>query len=311
MKNKRVAITGGAGFIGSNLANELANENFVTIVDDLSAGRRENIGEIIGKENVTFIEGSILDPHLLLEVFSGIDFVFHQAAIPSVLRSIEDPIPTNEVNVTGTLNVLIASRDNNVRKVIFASSSSVYGDTPTLPKMEDMTPNPKSPYALTKLVGEYYCQLFQQIYRLPTICLRYFNVYGPRQNPNLQYAAVIPTFIDRVRQNKQPVIYGDGSQARDFTFIQDVVQANILAAESTDIGIFNVGTGSNTTIKRLAENIIGILGSDLQPLHQGPRDGDIRESLADITKARAFGYEPKFNLEYGLKETIRRFENVR
>jgi UDP-glucose 4-epimerase len=307
MKNKRIVITGGAGFIGSSLAHELATDNTIIIIDDLSTGRRENIADLTDRENVTFIQGSILDLRLLEDVFKGVDFVFHQAAIPSVPRSIEDPLSTNEVNITGTLNVLIAARNNKVKKVVFASSSSVYGDTPTLPKKEDMTPNPQSPYALTKLVGEYYCQLFQQIYRLPTACLRYFNIYGPRQNPDSQYAAVIPRFISRVQQDKSPSIYGDGKQTRDFTFIQDAIQANIIAAESNATGIFNIGTGGNTTINELAEAIIKIMGRDLQPTYQEPRAGDIRDSLADVSKARAIGYKPKYNLEDGLQETIRRF----
>jgi UDP-glucose 4-epimerase len=310
MKNKKVAITGGAGFIGSNLAHKLATDNTIIIVDDLSTGRRENIAELTDLDNVTFIEGSILDLPLLEEAFKGVDFVFHQAAIPSVPRSIEDPLSTNEVNITGTLNVLIAARNNKAKKVVFASSSSVYGDTPTLPKKEDMTPNPQSPYALTKLVGEYYCQLFQQIYRLPTACLRYFNIYGPRQNPDSQYAAVIPIFISRVRQDKPPIIYGDGNQTRDFTFIQDAIQANIIAAESNATGIFNIGTGGNTTINELVETISKIMGRDLKPVYQEPRAGDIRDSLADISLARAIGYEPKCSLEDGLQETIRRLSGA-
>lgn len=310
MNNKRVAITGGAGFIGSNLAYELAIDNTVIIVDDLSTGRVEKIAGLIEKEDVAFIQASILDLHLLREVFNGIDFVFHQAAIPSVPRSIEEPLSTNEVNITGTLNVLIAARDNNVKKVIFASSSSVYGNTPTLPKVEDMTPNPQSPYALTKLVGEYYCHIFHEIYHLPTMCLRYFNIYGPRQDPSSQYAAVIPRFISRVWQDKSPIIYGDGEQTRDFTFVQDAIQANIIAAESNATGVFNIGTRGNTTINELAEAIIKMMGKDLQPIYQESRAGDVRDSLADISKARAIGYEPQCSLEDGLRETIQRFENA-
>jgi UDP-glucose 4-epimerase len=310
MNNKRVAITGGAGFIGSNLAYELATDNTIIIIDDLSTGRAENIAGLTARENVTFTQGSILDLPLLEGAFKGVDFVFHQAAIPSVPRSIEDPLSTNEVNITGTLNVLIAARDNEVKKVIFASSSSVYGDTPTLPKKEDMTPHPQSPYALTKLVGEYYCQVFRQIYGLPTVCLRYFNVYGPRQNPDSEYASVIPRFISRVSQDKSPIIYGDGNQTRDFTFIQDVIQANIAAAESNTTGIFNVGSGKNTTIDGLAEAVVKIMARDLKPIYQEPRAGDIEHSLADISRARAIGYEPKYSLEDGLRETIGRFKSV-
>ena len=310
MKNRKVAITGGAGFIGSSLAHELAANNRVIIIDDLSTGRIENIAGLLDEENVTFIQSSILDLHLLEEAFNGVDFVFHQAAIPSVPRSIEDPLLTNEVNIRGTLNVLIAARDSKVKKAVFASSSSVYGDTLTLPKKEDMTPNPQSPYALTKLVGEYYCQVFYQIYKLPTVSLRYFNIYGPRQDPNSQYSAVIPMFIARVQQDKPPIIYGDGNQTRDFTFIQDAVRANIIAAESNATGIFNIGTGGNTSIKGLAKTVMKIMGRDLQFIHQEPRAGDIRDSLADISKAKAVGYELQYSLEDGLRETIRRFTDA-
>ena len=310
MKNRKVAITGGAGFIGSSLAHELATNNRVIIIDDLSTGRIENIAGLIDEENVTFIQSSILDLHLLEEAFNGIDFVFHQAAIPSVPRSIENPLLTNEVNIRGTLNVLIAARNSKVQKVVFASSSSVYGDTPTLPKKEDMTPNPQSPYALTKLAGEYYCQVFYQIYKLPTVCLRYFNIYGPRQDPNSQYSAVIPMFIAQVRQDKPPIICGDGNQTRDFTFIQDAVRANIIAAESNATGIFNIGTGGNTSINGLAKTVMKIMGKDLQLIYQEPRAGDIRDSLADISKARVAGYEPRYSLEDGLRETIRRFADA-
>jgi UDP-glucose 4-epimerase len=306
MQNKNVAITGGAGFIGSNLAYELATNNTVIIVDNLSTGRVENIADLIDRENVTFIQASILNLHLLAEVFSGIDFVFHHAAIPSVSRSVENPLSTNEINVTGTLNVLMAARNNKVKKVIFASSSSVYGNTPSLPMIEDTTPAPLSPYAVTKLVGEYYCQIFQQIYHLPTISLRYFNIYGPRQNPNSEYAAVIPRFISRVSEDKPPIIYGDGNQRRDFTYIEDAIQANIMAATSNTSGIFNVGTESNTTINGIAEAIIKIMDRDFQPIYQEPRVGDIRDSQASISKARTIGYEPQYSLEDGLRETIRR-----
>lgn len=305
MKNKRVAITGGAGFIGSNLAYEIAANNAVTIVDDLSTGRMENVTGLIDKENVTLIKGSILDRHLLEGALGGTDFVFHQAAVSSVPRSVSDPLSTNEVNITGTLNVLIAARNNRVKKVVFASSSSVYCDTPTLPKTEDMTPDFQSPYALTKLVGEYYCRVFHKVYGLPTICLRYFNVYGPRQNPNSEYAAVVPSFISRALQDERPTIYGDGRQTRDFTFVRDVIQANIFAAESRATGVFNIGSGRRTTINELAKAIARIMDRHLQPIHGEPRAGDIRNSLGDITKARSIGYEPRYSLEDGLRETIR------
>ena len=286
MKGKIVAITGGAGFIGSNLAEELATSNSVIIIDDLSTGKKENIASLLQKNNVKFVQGSILDLKLLQKSFRGADFVFHQAALPSVPRSIEDPKATNEVNVTGTLNVLLAARDNKVKKVVYASSSSVYGDTPTLPKREDMPPNPQSPYALTKLVGEYYCRIFHQVYSLPTVCLRYFNVYGPRQDPTSQYAAVIPRFIARVSRGNPPIIYGDGNQTRDFTFIRDVTQANRIAAIADATGIFNIGRGERNSINHLAQTILNIMGKDLQPVYEPSLPGDIEHSLADISKAK-------------------------
>ena len=304
MKDKRVVITGGAGFIGSNLAEELATSNSVIIIDDLSTGKKENIASLLQNDNVKFIQGSILDLKLLQKSFRGIDFVFHQAALPSVPRSIEDPRASNDANITGTLNVLLAARDNKVKKVVYASSSSVYGDTPTLPKSEDMPTNPQSPYALTKLVGEYYCCIFHQIYRLPTICLRYFNVYGPRQDPTSQYAAVIPRFIARTLRDKSPVIYGDGNQTRDFTYIKDVTQANVVAAVDDATGIFNIGRGERISINHLAETILNIMEKDLPPVYEPPLPGDIEHSLADISKARKIGYNPEYDLETGLKQTI-------
>jgi UDP-glucose 4-epimerase len=241
-------------------------------------------------------------------VFINANYVFHQAAIPSVPRSINDPKASHEVNVTGTLNVLLAARDNSIKKVIYASSSSVYGDTPTLPKVEDMIPNPQSPYAVTKLTGEYYCQIFRQVYNIPTVCLRYFNVYGPKQDPESQYAAVVPKFITSVINGQSPIIFGDGEQSRDFTYIKDVTEANILAAESDAIGIFNIGNGKSITINQLAELTINLLSNyGINPIHEEPRPGDIKDSLADITRAKTFGYSPKYDLGKGLYETIRSF----
>lgn len=308
MKGKRVVITGGAGFIGSHLAEELAGRGYHTIVlDDLSTGKMENIEKLLRNSNVEFISGSITTLPLLQEVFKGVQYVFHQAALSSVPRSIEDPNASHEANITGTLDVLLTAKDNGVKKVIYASSSSVYGDTPTLPKREDMMPCPLSPYAVTKLAGEYYCQTFQEVYQLPTVYLRYFNIYGPRQDPNSQYAAVIPQFIKRINEGNSPIIFGDGEQTRDFTFVKDAVQANILAAESDACGLFNISRGESITINRLAELITELVGNGVRPIHQEPRPGDIRHSLADISKAKAFGYEPKYGLEAGLGETIRWF----
>ncbi|MBA7678212.1 UDP-N-acetylglucosamine 4-epimerase [subsurface metagenome] len=308
MKSKRVVITGGAGFIGSHLAEELARRGYYTIIlDNLSSGKIENIRNLLKNDNVEFIQGSVTDLPLLQEVFKGVQYVFHQAALTSVPRSIEKPHASHETNLTGTLDVLLAARDNGVHKMIYASSSSVYGDTPTLPKREDMIPCPLSPYALTKLAGEYYCQVFQEVYKLSTVCLRYFNVYGPRQDPDSQYAAVIPIFIKRAREGKPPVIFGDGEQTRDFTFVKDAVEANILAAESDACRVFNISRGESITINRLAELIMELIGNRVEPIHQEPRPGDIRHSLADVSEAKAFGYEPRCGLEAGLTETIRWF----
>lgn len=310
MNSKKVIVTGGAGFIGSHLVEELVRRDYqVIILDDLSTGREDNIGQLLKRDNVRLVQGTVTDLHLLQGLFKNADYIFHQAAIASVSRSIENPHESHCVNITGTLNVLLAARDGGVRKVIFASSSAVYGDTPTLPQIEDMIPDPQSPYALTKLVGEYYCSIFHRIYALPTICLRYFNVYGPRQTADSQYAAVVPMFIARVLQDKPPTIYGDGKQTRDFTFIRDVIEANILAAESDADGIFNIGTGKSITINEMTELIINLLGSDIKPIHQEPRSGDVKHSLADITRAQSFGYTPRHNLEEGLKEVISRFRD--
>jgi len=306
---KKLVVTGGAGFIGSHLAEELARRGYyVVILDDLSTGRIENIELLLKKKDVEFIEGSITDLPLLRRLCQDADYMFHQAAIPSVVRSMENPQLTHEVNVTGTLNVLLAARDNGVKKVVYASSSSVYGDTPVLPKSEDMAPNPRSPYAVTKLAGEYYCRVFQEAYGLSTVCLRYFNIYGPRQDPNSQYAAVIPSFIKKASGKSPPVIFGDGEQTRDFTFVKDAVEANILAAESNATDMFNVGRSESTTINQLAQLIIKLTGNNVEPIHVKPRPGDVRHSLADISKAKTLGYNPKYSLEEGLRETIRGFQ---
>ena len=299
-------VTGGAGFIGSHLSEELAQAGYrVIIFDDLSAGKEENIAALLKRSNVEFIKGSINDPPLLGKVFQGVHYVFHLAAITSVFRSVGEPLASHDVNATGTLNVLLAARDNHVSKVIYASSSSVYGDTPTLPKKEGMTTQPLSPYAVAKLAGEHYCGAFKEVYGLDTICLRYFNVYGPRQDPNSQYAAVIPRFIQSIGEGSPPVIFGDGEQTRDFTFVKDVVTANILAAQSDASGTFNASRGESVTINQLAELIIELIGNRIKPVHQEPRPGDIRDSLADCSKAEAFGYRSQYDIKTGLNETVR------
>lgn len=309
MKNQKLLITGGAGFIGSNLASNLAEENEVIILDNLSTGKMENIKELIIKDNVKFIHGSITDLELLQKCFVDVDYIFHLAALPSVPRSIKDPIISNEANVTGTLNLLVAARDASIKKVIFSSSSSVYGDTPTLPKTEDMPLNPLSPYAITKMTGEYYCKIFQELYDLQIVALRYFNVFGPKQNPDSQYAAVIPKFIAATLNNESPVIFGNGEQSRDFTFIKHVIDANILSCKSNKTGVFNVACGRRITINGLVGHINDILGKNIKPVYVDSRQGDIKHSLADISKARGFGYNPEGNFRDELTEVVRWFEN--
>lgn len=307
---RKAIITGGAGFIGSHLAEELVRRGYqVTVFDDLSTGKKENVTKLLRNTDVKFVQGSIINISLLQEVFRDAGYIFHEAAISSVPGSIDNPFASHEGNTTGTLNVLLAARDNGAKKAIFASSSSVYGDTPVLPQREDMTPNPLSPYAVSKLAGEYYCQVFNQVYGLPTVCLRFFNVYGPRQDPDSPYAAVIPQFIKRLSEGKPPIIFGDGTQTRDFTFVKDAVEATILAAQSDASGVFNISGGKSITINQLADLITKLTGNNkIKPIHQEARPGDIVHSLADISKAKAFGYEPKYSLEEGLRETIESFE---
>jgi len=309
MKEKNIVVTGGAGFIGSNLVRALAGENEVIVIDDLSTGNLENIRDLIDNQSIMFVEGSITDLDLLKKTFENVDYVFHEAAIPSVPRSIKDPLKSNHTNVNGTLNVLVAARDSGVEKVVYASSSSVYGDTPVLPKKEDMKPSPLSPYAVSKLVGEYYCQVFTKVYGLSAVSLRYFNVYGPRQDPLSEYAAVIPRFISRVLNGESPIVFGDGNQTRDFTFVRDVVNANILAMKSNVSGVFNIAGGKRISINELAQLVMRIIGKDLDVVYNDPQPGDIMHSLADISKAKEqLGYEPRFDLTKGLEETLKWFQ---
>ena len=309
MKNKCIIITGGAGFIGSNLVRALEKYNTVKVIDNLSTGYLKNIKDLINNTKIEFIKGNITNLNFLQKTFKDVDYVFHLAAIPSVPRSIINPIKSNHANINGTLNVLIAAKDNNVKKVIYSSSSSVYGDTPTLPKKEDMKPCPLSPYAVGKLTSEYYCQVFTEVYYLPTICLRYFNVYGPHQDKKSEYAAVIPKFITSVLNNNSPVIFGNGKQTRDFTFVKDAVNANILAAKSKETGVFNIAYGKRISINKLAKSIMNIIGKQIKPKYTAPRSGDILHSLADISKAkRKLGYVPKIEIKEGLEETITWFQ---
>jgi nucleoside-diphosphate-sugar epimerase len=299
-------VTGGAGFIGSHIVEGLAQrDDEVVILDNLFSGKKENILPFLSSKNVSFVQGSVTDSALLKTVFEGADGVFHEGAIASVPRSIKNPAATNEANVTGTLNVLVAARDCGVKKVVFASSSSVYGNTPLLPKREDMVPGPLSPYAVSKLAGEQYLKVFSEIYGFGTVSLRYFNVFGPRQDPASEYAAVIPKFITSILSRRSPVIYGDGGQTRDFSYVKDVVQANIRAMESDARGVFNVAYCQRMSLIELASTLMEITGITVPLTFAPARDGDVRDSLADISRAKAaFGYAPAYTVRSGLEETV-------
>jgi UDP-glucose 4-epimerase len=302
----KYVVTGGAGFIGSHIVEELAQQQHeVVIFDNFFSGKMENIQIFLKKKDVSLVQGSVTDLSVLKKLFKGADGIFHEGAIASVPRSIANPLATNEANVTGTLNVLIAARDCGVRKVLFASSSSVYGNTPTLPKHEDMTPNPLSPYAVSKLTGEHYLKVFSEVYGLKTLSLRYFNVFGPRQDPKSEYAAVIPRFITKILRHESPMIYGDGGQTRDFTYVKDVVQANIRAMDSDAQGVFNVAYCKRIDLNELASLVMEITGINVPLGYEPSRIGDVRDSLAEIKRAQeAFGYAPEYTVKTGLKETI-------
>jgi len=302
-----VLVTGGAGFVGSNIATALASKGArVRIIDNLSTGHAENLEEIGGE--MDFVEASVADEDALHRALEDVELVFHEAAIPSVPRSVEDPRSTHVASVDATFQLLLACRERKVRRLIYAASSSAYGDQPTLPKREDMLPDPLSPYAVAKLVGEYYCQVFTRVYGLETISLRYFNVFGPRQDPSSQYSGVISRFISAVLSDQKPVIYGDGEQSRDFTYVDNVVDANLKAAEtSRGIGsTINIANGERITLNQLLSEIKELTGKkDIQAEYQKPRRGDVMHSLADISRARDFlGYEPHVGLREGLQLTI-------
>ncbi len=304
---KRAVVTGGAGFIGSHLSAELVKRGYhIIILDNLSTGKMDYIAELVAGENADFHQGSINDFDLLMDIFRDADYVFHLAAVSSVPLSLEDPLACHEVNAAGTLNVLTAARDSDVNKVVYASSCAVYGDKPEIPSTEDMPPDPRSPYAVTKLSGEHYCRIFREVYNLPTVSLRLFNVYGPGQEQDSPYSAVIPAFIKLVSADNPPVIYGDGTQTRDLSFITDIVAAMVLAAESRASGVYNIGRGESITIDRLARLIISLSGKDLEPVYKEPRAGDVTHSLADISLAKTFGYKPGYSLEDGLKYLLKR-----
>jgi nucleoside-diphosphate-sugar epimerase len=307
-------VTGGGGFIGSNLVEALLRRgDDVVVLDNFATGRRQNLALAggwarEGGGQFALVEGDIRDEAVVKRVMAGREVVLHQAAIPSVARSVADPMTSHTVNVDGTLTLLLAARDAGVRRFVMASSSSLYGESPTLPKVETMPSDPISPYGLDKLAGESYCRLFTRLYGLPTVALRYFNVFGPRQDPSSEYAAVIPRFATAVLAGKAPTIYGDGQQTRDFTFIANVVAANLLSAEASDAACgeaYNIACGDRISLLDLVAAINGLAGGSIRPAHEARRAGDIQHSLADIGKARRLlGYEPKVGLEEGLTRTI-------
>jgi nucleoside-diphosphate-sugar epimerase len=303
----RYLVTGGAGFIGSHLVDALVGAGYdVVVLDDFSTGRRENL--LPSLDRVRVVEGSVTDLAACKQAMDGVHYVLHQAALPSVPRSLEDPAATHAANATGTLNVLLAARDARVRRLVYASSSSIYGTTPELPKRESMVPRPLSPYAVSKLAGEYYCRAFTVSFGLETVALRYFNVFGPRQDPTSQYAAAVARFVDAALQGTAPVIFGDGEQTRDFTFVGNVVRANLLActANAECVGqAFNIGCGGRVTVNDLWDRIRRLTGSTVLARYQPPRMGDVRDSLAAVDLARqGLGYEPTFDLDEGLAITI-------
>ncbi len=301
-------VTGGAGFIGSNIVLELVRQKkAVRVLDNFSTGKRENILPVI--DEIELIEGDIRSYHTVREAVDNVDFILHQAALPSVPRSIRDPITTNEVNVTGTINILDAAREANVHRVVFASSSSIYGDLDTLLKTEDMLPKPLSPYAVSKLAGEKYCQAFTRLYGLETVCFRYFNVFGPHQDPSSQYSAVIPRFIRMMKSDERPTIFGDGTQSRDFTFVENVVQANLKACseghENISGEVINVACGKRISINELVKSINILIDKNIEPILAEPRPGDVKHSLANIGKARQFlNYDVKVEFFDGLKKIV-------
>jgi UDP-glucose 4-epimerase len=299
-------VTGGGGFIGSNIAAELVNLGHkVRILDNFSTGRMENITDII--DSAELIDGDIRDFWTVREAVDGVDYILHQAALPSVPRSIQNPLTTNQVNVDGTLNLLEAARICKVKRFVMASSSSVYGDTPTLPKHEDMIPDPLSPYAVSKLANEKYCRVFYDIYGLETVCLRYFNIFGPRQDPKSEYAAVVPKFVMSLLNNEIPIVFGNGEQSRDFTYIDNAVQANLLAAtaEKASGNIYNIACGGQFTLNNLLDNLCEIIGNSIEAKYDPPRKGDILHSFADISKAeKDLGYDVVVDFSEGLRKTV-------
>jgi len=312
---QRVLVTGGAGFIGSNLTEALLKRgDSVRVLDNFSTGKRENL--FFGKAYPfpEIIEGDIRDLSICRAAVRGVEYLFHEAALPSVQQSVEDPLTSNSVNVEGTLNVLLAARDARVKRVIYASSCAIYGDDPTLPKREDMAPMPLSPYALQKHIGEQYCRLFFQLYRLETVSLRYFNIFGPKQDPTSVYSAVIPKFIVSLLQGRSPIVFGDGEQSRDFTYIDNVIQANLLAMSADHLQgeVVNVACGEKMSLNQLLEVLKEIVGSEIPAVYKPPREGDVRHSFADVRKAKeVLDYFPRVDRAEGLRRTVEYFRKHR
>jgi len=308
MRN-RYLVTGGAGFIGSHIVRRLVREGeLVRVVDNLSTGQLTRLNDV--RDSVEFVEGDLADERVSDEVVKGVDYVLHQAAVPSVQRSVRDPIGTNRSNVTATLNVLESCRKAAVRRLVYAASSSAYGDTEVLPKVEEMSPNPLSPYALQKLVGERYCKLYYNLYGLETVSLRYFNVFGPAQDPHSEYSAVIPKFITKLLAKESLTIYGDGEQSRDFTYVENVVEANLLALRATESpgNVCNIGCGERITLNQLIHLLEEIVGVKANMNYVDSKAGDVRHSLADVTLARRLlAYEPKIMVKEGLRQTVEAF----
>ena len=299
-------VTGGAGFIGSHITEELLKRGEqVRVLDNFLTGKKENLAPFLA--DIDLFEGDIRDYAQCQKAVKGIDYVLHQAALPSVPRSVSDPIFSNEINITGTLNMLTASKDAGIKSFVFASSSSIYGDDQRLPKKEGHEGNPLSPYALGKLTGEHYCRIFSQLYGFNTVSLRYFNIFGPKQDPTSEYAAAIPKFVTKILNNKQPIIYGDGEQSRDFTYVSNVVEANILASTAENVAgeAFNIACGSRTTVNVLVDEIKTFLDKNMPSYYREPRPGDVRHSHADISKAEEMLiYKPLVTFSIGLEKTL-------
>ncbi len=301
----KIMVTGGAGFIGSNIVEHFCNDNDVIVYDSLRTGFKKNIKPF----NVKFVKASVTDYKALNKYMRGVDYVFHLAALISVPESLLKPVETEKINTQGTLNVLRAAKANNVKKVILASSAAIYGDNPSLPKKEDMLPEPKSPYAVSKLSGEYYCKIYSDYFGLPTAVLRFFNVFGPRQDPNSQYAAAIPIFLKRAITNEDIIIYGDGEQTRDFIYVKEIVKANVIAMEK-GAGVYNAALGGKITINELAEKIIKFTNSKSKIVYAEERPGDIKHSRADISRLKSLGFKPEFDFDEALKTTIEYFRGI-